>query len=79
MFLPYALADRDLDVALLPYWYFLDDAGRALVAEHLPARRVIACHVPSGEEDDVKTQLRELTTGVFVPGRVFESLKLSAE
>lgn len=66
-FAPYALAERDLDVALLPFWYFLDEGGRQLVREHLRARHVIACHIPPADLADVRAALAESDPHVLVP------------
>ena len=51
-FAEYGLPDRGIDVALVPYWYFLDPVGRSVIAEHLAAPTLIACHLPAGERAD---------------------------
>ena len=45
IFAPYELAEANIDVALLPYWYWEDARGRALIAKHLKADVHVACHV----------------------------------
>jgi len=72
-FRPYALPGRQLDVALVPYWYFLERGGRALVEEQLPARRVIACHIPSRERAEIASKLATSHPHVIVPSEPLES------
>jgi len=43
-----APADRDIDLAFLPYWYFIDPSGESLVAE-VPARYYVPMHY-AGEQ-----------------------------
>ncbi len=66
-FAPYAATLRDIDVALIPYWYFLSSAGRALLAESVDASLTIACHVPGQERDDVIAALAASHPDVIVP------------
>jgi L-ascorbate metabolism protein UlaG (beta-lactamase superfamily) len=72
-FRPYALADRALDVALVPYWYFLESDGRRLVDEHLRARLVIACHIPAGERAQVAEMLAKSHPHVVVPAEPMQT------
>lgn len=55
-FAPYELAERAIDVALVPYWYFQNPAGRSL-ARSLGARALVAVHVPDPELDAVAALL----------------------
>ena len=72
-FRPYALSGRELDVALVPYWYFMERAGRALFEEHLSARHVIACHIPSRERDEIASKLAVSHPHVIVPSETLQS------
>jgi L-ascorbate metabolism protein UlaG (beta-lactamase superfamily) len=38
-----------LDLAILPYWFFLGDDSRATVRRAVRARRILLVHAPSGE------------------------------
>lgn len=71
-FAPYGLAGRDLDVALIPYWYFASAAGRALIATHLDARLKIAVHIPRAGEDDANLEAAR-AAGALVPTRPLQS------
>lgn len=57
IFAPYALAERGIDVALVPYWYLVSAPGRRLVARHFPEAQIIATHVPPEELDAVRRGL----------------------
>lgn len=72
-FRPYALPGRELDVALVPYWYFVERGGRALVEEHLLARHVIACHIPSRERAEIASKLATSHPHVIVPSEPLQS------
>jgi L-ascorbate metabolism protein UlaG (beta-lactamase superfamily) len=58
VFGPYSLPERGIDVALLPYWYFLDADGRALVDRLVGARSYVAMHVPPAEFAAVASEIR---------------------
>ena len=77
-FAPYAATLRDIDVALIPYWYFLSSAGRALLAEHGDASLTIACHVPAQERDDVIAALAASHPDVIVPRAALQSWTVPA-
>jgi Xaa-Pro aminopeptidase/L-ascorbate metabolism protein UlaG (beta-lactamase superfamily) len=72
-FAPYDLPSRALDVALIPYWYFMHPAGRALIDEHLVARQRIACHVPPEELADVRDRLAAIDPGILLSANDMQS------
>lgn len=72
-FEPYRLAEREIDVALLPFWFWLERGGPELVAG-FDAGREAACHVPPVEVSRWKEVLGEKTPGVQVMGRSGEAL-----
>jgi len=39
------LEKEQIDLALIPYWYFLDAEGKRVVRDHIRARRVVAIHI----------------------------------
>jgi len=63
---PYADNLRDLDVALVPYWFFEDEAGRRTLATYLRARHVIAMHLPVREAASISARLQESDPDVLV-------------
>ena len=74
-FARFALPQRRIDVALVPYWYLLDDAGWALVRDHVGARHVVAYHVPPVERREVQERLRARDARVRVLTRMGEVLR----
>ena len=56
-FAPYRLAERDLDLAFVPFWYFLSPEGQQLVRRHFAGARLVACHVPDADRDEVAALL----------------------
>lgn len=72
-FARYRLAERSLDVALIPYWYFFSAEGKALVADQLAARHTIAAHIPPAEVEEVRRALAESHPQVVVLAKALES------
>lgn len=52
------VADMEVDIALIPFWYFQPGPGGAMVRKFLTARHMIATHIPPGEMEEVKEFLR---------------------
>lgn len=63
-FAAYDLETRDIDVAIVPYWYFGSPGGAQVLRDEIRARTLIACHVPPREWDQLnevlKTQFPEV-------------------
>ncbi|NOT09619.1 MAG: MBL fold metallo-hydrolase [Gemmatimonadales bacterium] len=45
-----------VDLAFIPYWYFLDPAGEEAVVRALPGAQIVLMHVPPTESDYVKSR-----------------------
>ena len=52
--------ERLTDLALPPYWFFLNEEGRQIVATRLQARYTIGVHVPAEVPDDPDERPEEL-------------------
>ena len=52
--------ERATDLALPPYWFFLNEEGRQIVATRLQARYTIGVHVPAEVSDDPDQRPEEL-------------------
>ena len=63
-FAPFNLPARGIDIAFLPWWYVIDDEGRALVSAHIAPRRVVAIHIGPGEATEVVERLHESAPAV---------------
>lgn len=85
VFRRYGLATDRIDVAFLPYWYFLDDTQKQAVRAHINPRHVVLMHVPPNADafDDairkrggwrtLRTQIKE-----EFPGAVFLEKEMDA-
>jgi L-ascorbate metabolism protein UlaG (beta-lactamase superfamily) len=72
-FEPFGLRDRELDVAIVPYWYYPRDAARYLIAEHFHASHEIAAHIQPSEVEDVFGSFRLEVKWVLVPQEPMQS------
>lgn len=70
------LEKEKVEVALIPYWYFLDKEGKRVLREQIAARQVIAIHVgvdkPDGETKRDVAQIRREFPDVIIatePGK----------
>ncbi len=76
VFARFRLPERKLDYALLPYWYLLSAEGRALVREHIGAKRVVAFHVPPREHESATKAIHEHLPDALVLTRMMETTRL---
>jgi len=65
-FAPYDLANRDLDIVFVPYWYFSTEEGVRIIDEHFKANYLIACHFPMSEKRQLSEKLLEENPHVLV-------------
>ncbi|MEM7048831.1 MAG: MBL fold metallo-hydrolase [Acidobacteriota bacterium] len=77
-FAPYGLAERDLDLVLVPYWFYWSASGQECLRRHLHAKAVAAVHIPPQELDGVRAELAKRFPEVQVPGRALEPIRLTA-
>jgi len=54
-----AIDKVDIDVALIPFWYFQPGPGADVVEKYIDARFKIAVHIPPGEMAEVKEYLKQ--------------------
>jgi len=65
---PYELPSRKIDVALVPYWVLLSEAGRAIVRDRVAPQTVIALHIPPAEMTQTASLLAEACPEAVVLG-----------
>ncbi|MBC7900204.1 MAG: MBL fold metallo-hydrolase [Saprospiraceae bacterium] len=63
-FAAFELPKEKIDVAFVPYWYFLSDAGRKLVREQIAAKIYVAVHIPPATAAKEAENLSKLFPGV---------------
>ncbi len=56
-----------VDLAVLPFWYVLDQANRAFVSEAIRPRRVFAMHLPAADAPQVAARLAAARVTVALP------------
>jgi len=72
------LAQRKVDVALIPFLYFQPGPGSELIKRYLDAPLKIAVHIPPGEVAEVKAYMAESYPKVVVFERPLERVRFSA-
>ena len=56
----------DLDVVLIPFWYFQEGPGMEVVEQYMDAPHKLAVHIPPGEMAEVTEYLAEDYPDVLV-------------
>lgn len=54
----------NVDLALLPFWYVVNETNRRFFAESIRPRRVVAIHLPPGDVAQVTAQFRHATMSI---------------
>jgi L-ascorbate metabolism protein UlaG (beta-lactamase superfamily) len=57
-----------VDLALLPFWYVLDEESRAFVRSSIAPRRIFAMHLPPEDASRVAGRLGAARVAVALPG-----------
>jgi L-ascorbate metabolism protein UlaG (beta-lactamase superfamily) len=73
---PYELGKRKIDVALLPFWYFLDEQDCASVREWIGAKHYVAMHVPPRDFADVRKRIAANMPGVLMLEKGGDAVRL---
>lgn len=68
----------EIDVALIPFWYFQPGPGSALVEQFLDAPVKIAVHIPPSEMEEVKAHLSEYFPAVSVLEQPLKRIDISS-
>ena len=53
------LSQRDIDVALIPFWYFQPGPGASVMSQYMDAPVKIAVHIPPGEMEEIRAHMSE--------------------
>jgi len=56
----------DLDVALVPFWYFQPGPGADVISQYLDAPHKIANHIPPSEMEEIRTHMNAAYPGVLI-------------
>ncbi|MEW6212104.1 MAG: MBL fold metallo-hydrolase, partial [Acidobacteriota bacterium] len=57
-FIPLGLEREGIDVALVPFWFLISDAGRAIVNDLINPRHIVALHIPLQGAEEWARQIK---------------------
>ena len=60
------LAERDIDVALLPYWVFTHPAARSIIDKYIGAKRLVVMRLPLGGMDDARQKIKAIAPNAVI-------------
>jgi len=73
-----AAVDRmNIDIALIPFWYFQPGPGPGIVQRYLDTPHKVAVHVPPGELEEIKSLLRMEYPRVILLENVLDQAQFS--
>jgi L-ascorbate metabolism protein UlaG (beta-lactamase superfamily) len=58
-FAAYGLPAREIDVALVPYWYFSNEQSQRVLLEQIRPRHVLTFHIPEREKQKFTAAMKE--------------------
>jgi L-ascorbate metabolism protein UlaG (beta-lactamase superfamily) len=67
------LVEEKIDVAFVPYWFLLSNAGREIVQKQIRPKQVIAMHVPPAEAAQVAGLVRKAYPGALTFTHILET------
>lgn len=62
----FKLAEREIDVAFVPYWFYSSEEGIRSIDEAIKARFVVVYHIPTKEKSSFTAQLKESNPNAIV-------------
>lgn len=60
------LEHAEIDVALIPYWYFQPGPGESVFRQYMDAPHKIAVHIPPGEMQEIEAHIRQAFPEVLI-------------
>ncbi len=69
--------NMNIDIALIPFWFFQPGPGGGVVDRHMDAPHKIALHIPPSELDEVRTLLRSEYPRVILLENVLDQAQFS--
>lgn len=67
------LVSEEIEVGLIPYWFFMSESGRRIVYEHIAAKTYVAMHIPPAETRETIDNLAEIDPAIIVAVRPGQS------
>lgn len=53
------LLAEEIDVAILPYWFLINENGRAVIEEWIQPRQIVAAHIPPARNTDAIAEIKK--------------------
>jgi L-ascorbate metabolism protein UlaG (beta-lactamase superfamily) len=60
------LGQREIDVALIPFWYFQPGPGASVMSQYMDAPVKIAVHIPPGEMEEIRAYMSDEYSDVLI-------------
>jgi L-ascorbate metabolism protein UlaG (beta-lactamase superfamily) len=60
------LAERDIDVALVPYWVFTHPAARSIIDKHIGAKRIVVMRLPLGGMAEARQTIKTIAPNAAI-------------
>jgi L-ascorbate metabolism protein UlaG (beta-lactamase superfamily) len=60
IFEKFNLDEEGIDIAFLPYWFLLGEAGQTVIREHIKPKHIIAVHISPSESEKVAGQIKQV-------------------
>lgn len=58
-FMPFNLAEEQIDVACLPFWFFIFESGRHIIRNQIQANYMAAVHIDPAKAEEYNTRIKE--------------------
>ena len=71
-FSAFTLAKENIDVAFIPYWFLLSEAGRKLVKDQFNPKQVIAVHISPNEAEKISEDLKKINPEIIAFTKILE-------
>lgn len=71
-FAKFNLKNEEIDIALMPFWYLLDETGRTIVDEHIKPKHIVALHIPPRDSEKSAQRIKEFYPDAMVCAQPME-------
>jgi L-ascorbate metabolism protein UlaG (beta-lactamase superfamily) len=72
------LDEEGIDIAILPFWLLLDQAGQTIVREHIKPKHIIAVHMETLKAAKLTTQIKQAFPEAVIFTTLLEKRRYSA-
>jgi L-ascorbate metabolism protein UlaG (beta-lactamase superfamily) len=72
------LAQLEIDVVLIPFWYFQPGPGASVIGQYMDAPVKIAVHIPPGEMEEIRSYMDEEYPRVIILENPLNEVRFSS-